>query len=178
MNENLIKSRIKGLEVICYVVTEDQLDNQQRESILGDMFLLIASIMFGSAVSNAFPNFTIFSILLGALMLFLSIWQKYLKYALKKKLEKSSEVKYINYKEDNDSIEIIKATYGSTTRNVDVTETVRGKLVNNKIDMLVLNEEIGFDPHERVNKTLEIIYKHADKIITKKCDEYKRLTIP
>jgi len=178
INNNLVKSTIKGLEVTCYVVTEDQLENQQRENIFGDIFLLIATLLLGVAVSNVYADITFILMSLGLIFIALTIWFKYLKYNLIKRLKKSPEVKYLNVNEEN-TVEIIKATYGSETQYMDATEIVRNKLKDNKLDEIVNNEMMGDkDPHEKVRKTLEVIYKNNGKIIIKKSLEKERILIP
>jgi hypothetical protein len=175
INNNLIKSTIKGLEVTCYVVTEEQLENQQRETIWGDLFLIIATVLLGISFSDLYRYLLLF--FLGILFLFLFFWFSFLKYSLVKKLKKSPEVKYINFEESNE-IEIIKATYGSDTILMDVTEIIKNNLKDNKLDIIVSNIIMGRDPHEKIRKNLEVIYNYNGKIIKKNCLERDRLLIP
>lgn len=178
-NDKLINPTIKGLDVNCFVVTEEQLQNQKQNSIFGDIFWLFGSILIGAAASNKFPENTLLLLLIGLLLLILGILFRYLKDNLIKRLKKRPSIIDI---EKTNEIKIIKATYGIDMKIVDVTEKIINNLIDNKLEMKVSNENLGInkdnDPAIGKHKELEVLYLFNGNIVTKNGKEYEIFTIP
>ena len=51
MEDELIKSQIKGREVTYYLTTEDDLNNLKQKGIFADIFTLLFSIAIGGIIS-------------------------------------------------------------------------------------------------------------------------------
>lgn len=79
----------------------------------------------------------------------------------------------------NDSpLEIEKATYGaSENRLFDVTDKIRGLIVNNKLQELAGNDIMG-DPEENVAKKLTVTYRYKNESFTEVVDEGNTLILP
>lgn len=76
-------------------------------------------------------------------------------------------------------IEIIEAIYGTKEKNINVIGDIKNKIINGKLDMLVMNNEFTEDdPHKGALKKLKITYRYKGENISVECDEYKRITIP
>lgn len=60
------------------------------------------------------------------------------------------------------TLEIIKATYGTTASSVDITELVKKRVSNNSLVLPVETFIIGIDPAPNEPKTLTITYKIGD----------------
>jgi len=78
----------------------------------------------------------------------------------------------------SDTLEILKATYGTDERQVDVTEKVRKLTQKQKAIILVGKEVLGVDPHFGVLKRLQVTYKYKGKILNKECLEREKMELP
>jgi hypothetical protein len=56
------------------------------------------------------------------------------------------------------------AVYGGMNRTIDVTETVRSKTINGKIEIQVLNTVFGCDPDINQKKVLKVEYLTNSKL--------------
>jgi hypothetical protein len=74
-------------------------------------------------------------------------------------------------------LEIIKATYGSPQKFIDITAIIKQMIVNNTLSIKASNQLAG-DPHEGVVKKLIIDYKYEDQPKTAEIREGLRIVIP
>ncbi|MCW3127340.1 MAG: repeat protein [Bacteroidetes bacterium] len=74
-------------------------------------------------------------------------------------------------------LEIIRATYGSDQKNIDVTQTVRDLVLNNKLTVQASNS-LGGDPHHGTYKKMQIDYRLGEKIYSKEISEGETITLP
>jgi len=74
-------------------------------------------------------------------------------------------------------LEISNATYGTEQNKIDVTQTLRQMIKNNKLTIKASNE-IGGDPQYGVAKTLTINYKIGQKSVQATVFEGATVTIP
>lgn len=91
-----------------------------------------------------------------------------------------SEDKDINQKEivqPKPILEIITATYGTEQVNLDVTEELKQKIVNNKLEIVASNSIKG-DPAKGTIKKLTIKYVFGGKTMTKEFVERTKAIIP
>lgn len=73
--------------------------------------------------------------------------------------------------------EIIKATYESVKKSIDVTVQLRNKIVNNELKIIVSNE-IGGDPDPGTIKVLKIKYEFKGTQVEKSFDEGQDVKLP
>jgi hypothetical protein len=56
-------------------------------------------------------------------------------------------------------LNIISASYGSGTRQVDITQRLRSRVQDGRLDVHITNDLAGYDPAPRVTKDLVVIYR-------------------
>lgn len=78
---------------------------------------------------------------------------------------------------DNQLI-IVRAIYGTTEKEIEVTFQYAKQIKNNKLDVVVSNEIAENDPDRGKLKTLKIKYFHAGKLFDKKFIEGSRIQLP
>jgi TolB-like protein len=76
------------------------------------------------------------------------------------------------------SLRIIKAFYGSGEIQMDVTESLQGKVSNNQLAVNVSNETFGFDPLPNAWKTLVVRYETGQGKFSAYAEETRNLFIP
>jgi hypothetical protein len=74
-------------------------------------------------------------------------------------------------------LEIIKATYESPQKSIDITAIVKQMVVNNTLSIKASNQLAG-DPHVGVGKKLIIDYKYEDQPKTVEVIEGSKIVIP
>ena len=88
----------------------------------------------------------------------------------------NSETQKATKLKDN-KLEIIKATYGTPKAESDVTEELRQRIVDNKLETVASND-IKNDPDFGTVKNLSIEYKFGGIIVAKEFTEGNRVVIP
>jgi hypothetical protein len=78
----------------------------------------------------------------------------------------------------NLSLEIHAATYGSSEKVVNVTQTLRARVHSGKLDVVADNEMAGTDPVPNVAKELRLDYSVGGSRRTKVVPEGQRLNLP
>ena len=73
---------------------------------------------------------------------------------------------------------IDRAIYGYNGKGNDVTQRVRDKIRNNRVEMQVTNDTMGGDPNHGQKKNLKVVYTYGNKHYTKFVNEKDWLRIP
>ncbi|MBN1121172.1 MAG: hypothetical protein JXJ17_08840 [Anaerolineae bacterium] len=73
---------------------------------------------------------------------------------------------------------IYSAYYGAEGTTIDVTELLRSRIVDNKLEILVENEELGEDPIYGVGKELVVEYSYQGKKEKVVVSEHSTLSLP
>ncbi len=63
-------------------------------------------------------------------------------------------------------LHINKAIYGKNGQGVDVTNTLRGKIQNNSLDVKVNNKNMGADPNVGADKSVKVEYTYQGRTMT------------
>jgi glycerol-3-phosphate cytidylyltransferase-like family protein len=208
-SEKLIKSEIKGRKVTYYLTTEDDLHNVKSNSLLGDIFSVLASLTAGGIISVILTRATgiqlgqettnVLGILLYVFICGLVIFAlftayfHYQSFTTIKKIKGSGAVKSLRSADQEEAIEtaktekeitpkesrleIIKAEYWTQKAKLDVTEELRKKIVDNKLETIASNDIKG-DPDKKTVKKLTIEYKFDGITITKEFREGQKVVIP
>ncbi|MBI4834197.1 MAG: hypothetical protein HY811_05205 [Planctomycetes bacterium] len=188
MNTNntneLIKTTIKEREVIYYLVTENDLNDIKSKSVLGDIFMLFCSLGLGGFVSvfiaketGALSLLIWLFLIVGVLFLLLTIYFFLQRDTTIKKIATSGEVKSFAKTSSIEPFEIIRATYGTSDKTLDITDIARGHIKNGKLVMKVDNNLKG-DPHINVPKKGIITYKVNGIEMTKAYKEGDTVNLP
>ncbi|MBA4260076.1 MAG: hypothetical protein C0446_13005 [Chitinophaga sp.] len=74
-------------------------------------------------------------------------------------------------------LEILNATYKTTSAEVDVTQVVRQRVSNNKL-IIIANNDLAGDPHPGVPKTLKLNYRVGNKSFSIQANEGDTVIIP
>lgn len=183
--DGLIEATIKAKQETYYLVTEDNLNSLKQKNILGDLFMLLASLAWGayfSVVTTAKaipidpnPNSAtknilqaldtldnvffiagiIFSLLAG-LMVYISFDQ--VRQMKKSKLEVGDNVNKASV--GNLEFLILSATYEWNTGQKEVTQSIKDMVANGIYTGKVMPETFGIDdPAPNKEKILKIHYK-------------------
>lgn len=75
------------------------------------------------------------------------------------------------------AIEILRATYGAGRTQADVTEKVRGAIVNGALQLVVRGENLGGDPVPNTSKTLTVIYRENGVRQTVRVNDFDTLRL-
>lgn len=75
------------------------------------------------------------------------------------------------------AIEILRATYGAGRTQADVTEKVRGAMVNGALQLVVRGENLGGDPVPNTSKTLTVIYRENGVRQTVRVNDFDTLRL-
>ncbi len=78
---------------------------------------------------------------------------------------------------DENTMEIIEASYGTSEKILNITEELKKLVINNKLNIIASNAIAG-DPYPNQVKYLTLKYKYKGHIITKKFLEQARIVIP
>jgi len=182
-NDGLIQTKIHGLEQNAYVITEDKMDSFNNYSFDLQMYLALFSLFFGAFLSSLLviltsPNSYIIKIIFYCslcLMILLAILliKSYLKF---KKVRARVFIKIDELPNILDkSLKIVKATYGTKDKNIDISSYLKEKINNNSLDVKISNDIAG-DPAPTVNKEAEIQYSlngEEKTVIIKENDSFK-----
>ena len=76
-----------------------------------------------------------------------------------------------------EEFDIVKATYGTQRKQIDVTEKLNSLIKNNRLEICVSNDIAG-DPDKGRKKTLTVQYQIGEKIETVNIDEGCTITFP
>jgi hypothetical protein len=74
-------------------------------------------------------------------------------------------------------LRIIKATYGTNTKKIDITNELNNAIVDNKLKIIIDNNIAG-DPHRRESKKAVVKYIFNEQQYDIECDEYGVLELP
>lgn len=78
----------------------------------------------------------------------------------------------------NKNFRIIRATYGTDNKYIDITDRLNDAIVDNKLEIQLTNNIAGKDPVPHVLKYANIKYKDVNEIIDIKVKEYETIKIP
>lgn len=180
-DDKLIKNTIKGRSEVYYLVAEKDLNNLKANSLFGDMFFLLASLSLAGYFSK---QDYVFLLLFGLIFLAFAVYYYYVKYGFIKDIKSSGEVTSINaeastkeYKNENEELRIIQATYGTPSKSIDVTKKLNELIQNGKLNTTASNRLAG-DPDVGTVKTLEVKYENNGILITKKYNENEAVNLP
>jgi len=73
---------------------------------------------------------------------------------------------------------IRSATYGAGETQKDVTEVLKSKVQQGKLQLEVTNDNLGGDPVQNVVKTLSVTYSYAGEARSQEITEHKMLSLP
>ena len=195
MTKKLIKSQIKGREVIYYLTTEDDLNNLKQKGIFADLSTLFFSVAVGGIISiiiarsvsesitldaNKILNVLIYIFIVAALIFWASAIYFYISsYRTISKIKGSGELKSFSAPDTNEKtdFEIIKATYWTQKVHKDITEKLREKIKDNRLDVIASNDIDG-DPDVGTRKKLTIKYRHNGMDLIKEYNEKEKIELP
>jgi DnaJ-like protein len=75
-------------------------------------------------------------------------------------------------------LHINNAIYGKNGKGMNVTNTLRGMIQNNSLDVKVNNKNLGGDPNVGADKNLKVEYTYQGRTMTKVVKEGDRLQLP
>lgn len=174
MTNELIKSRIKGREVVYYLTTEDDLKQIKTTSIFGEIFVLLFSVSIGGIISVVLARaasdlnsellrlldlmniiFIILSILFGLLVSYFFV----ASFGTISKIKGSGELKSFSAPEQNinHGLEITKALFYTSNKSQDITEQMVSLVSNNTLNTKAKIAIFG-DPDPNTHKKLKIEY--------------------
>lgn len=185
---DLIKTKLHGLTINIYTVTEEEVNSFGNYSFGVQISFALFSISIGGIIS-VLPSyeasdiskaifyicFTMSIITLFSFLLSLRQFNK-----TKKNLFKRAE-ESIKIRQDEPTFQILKAIYGTRTNSIDVTDKVSSMVKENKLLFIVTNKIIPSgikDPQVGVRKSLTIEYDFNGTIYTKDYLERDVVNIP
>lgn len=195
MEEELIKSQIKGREVIYYLTTEDDLNNLKQKGILADLFTLLFSIAVGGIVSitiaksfsislspdviNIINVLNIVFIVTAIIFLGLAFYFYYSNYKTISKIKGSGEIKSFSTTDTKKQVgfEIIEAKYWTRRKHKDLTQKLISLIKNGRLEVIASNDIDG-DPHVGTKKKLTIKYRHNGMDLIKEYNEKEKIELP
>jgi hypothetical protein len=80
--------------------------------------------------------------------------------------------------QDENNLIIKYALYGTPSNAQDVTDSLRARVVANKLELRVDNDLLGQDPAIGRRKTLAVIYSYNGELLTKSAREDEVLSLP
>jgi DnaJ-like protein C11, C-terminal len=75
-------------------------------------------------------------------------------------------------------LHINNAIYGKNGKGMNVTNTLRGMIQNNTLDVKVNNKNLGGDPNVGADKNVKVEYTYQGRTMTKVVKEGDRLQLP
>ena len=195
MTEDLIKSQIKGREVIYYLTTEDDLNNLKQKGILADLSTLFFSIAVGGIIQitiaksisesltpevNKILNvLNIVFIIVAIIFLVFAIYFYYSSYKTISKIKGSGELKSFSTPDTKKQtgFEIIEAKYWTSRIHKDITQKLKRMIKNNRLEVIASNEIDG-DPDVGTRKKLTIKYRHNGMDLIKEYTEKEKIELP
>lgn len=184
--DDFVEHEIKKRHFIEYLVTEQELDSIQTRSFVADLIFLFSSIFWstyiGALIISTTPGKITNTLLIVAITLTL-IWAFvfFKNHKFIDKIKKSSGEYLKIEKTSNYILDIKKATYGTDESNIDITELVKSKMENNKLDFIIDNNFIGGpdkDPHRGKTKLFWIEYEYQGVQYKKQFKEHDHVVIP
>ncbi|GEM_PF-6242733 len=106
-----------------------------------------------------FINLPVYSLLFGVF----TVWVAYKIYTV--------------FKLSRSNLKIIKATYGSNIKYIDITNELNRAIVNNRLQIIIDNNIAG-DPHRRELKKAKVTYLFNSKQNYIERSEYEVLQLP
>ena len=185
----LIKTKLNGLTINIYTVTEEEVNSFGNYSFGLQISFALFSLSLGGIIS-VLPSYetsdiskaifyVCFAVSILTLFSFLLILQQFNK--TKKNLFKRAE-ENIKIGRDEPTLQVLKAIYGTLpTNSIDVTDKVSSMVIDNKLSFIVSNKIIpnGIkDPQVGVRKPLTIKYDFNGTIYTKNYIEKNVVNIP
>lgn len=80
---------------------------------------------------------------------------------------------------DSSELTILDANYGLRGRSNPVTEILKSKIKNDKLEILVKNENLGGDPYRgETYKILSVAYRYKGKVFVRSSLQHDLLTLP
>jgi len=141
-SDKLIKSEIKGRKVTYYLTTEDDLHNVRRNSLLGDIFSVLASLSAGGMISVILTRVTgihlgqqttnVLDILLyvficvAVIFAFFTAYFYYQSFITIKKIKSSGTVKSLKSADQEEAIEATK-TENEITQKESKLEIIKAE---------------------------------------------------
>ena len=195
MIEELIKSQIKGREVIYYLTTEDDLNNLKQKGVFADIFILLFSTAVGGMISitiaksisesltpevnNILGVLNILFIVAGLIFLTFSIYFFASSYRTISKIKGSGELKSFSAPVTNKPIgfEIIEAKYWTPRVHKDITQKLKEMIKDNRLEVIASNDIDG-DPDVGTSKKLTIKYRHNGMDLIKEYNEKEKINLP
>jgi hypothetical protein len=195
MEEDLIKSQIKGREIIYYLTSEDDLNNLRQKGTLADLFILLFSLAAGGIISliitktlsvsltsdviKVIEVLAIVFIVIAIIFLCLSVYFYCSSYKTISKIMGSGEIKSFSSPNTKKPIgfEIIEAKYWTPKVHKDITQKLIGMIKNNKLEVIASNEIDG-DPDVGTRKKLTIKYRHNGMDLIKEYNEKEKIELP
>lgn len=211
MNEtknDLIKTIIKGRTVTYYLTSEDDLNNIQSNSILGDIFFSIASIFVGGIVSVCLTIITstntkeiienlnswkIIFIMIVIVFVCLSILFYYKSFNTIKKIKNSGAIESFKQSSNIETPNDLKIDNGNDqndskleiikaeywTNNKRIDVTeILKKRIENNRLAFIASNDLNGDPEPGVVKVLTIEYKYQNITIKKDFPENASIELP
>ena len=174
----LVRTKVHGMNQDAFVVTEDKMNNFNSYSFEFQVVLVLFSTSLGAALgnlNNVSGTAFVVSIILTVVFIFCLIWT-WLKFNKTRKtlFLKSEDVITTD---DFTMPCIVKAIYGTTKNNIDVTEKLRALIKDNKLSVVASNE-IDHDPDKGEKKTMIIIYRFEGRGYTRIYIEGDLINLP
>jgi len=195
MEEELIKSKIKGRQIIYYLTTEDDLNNLKTKGIFADLFILLFSLTIGGIISiviakSVSESLTSESIRIIGVLIFvfiiiglifgsLAVYYYVSSYRTISKIKGSGEIKSFTTPDTTKPtvLEIIEAKYWTPKKHKDLTKKLKGMIQNNRLEVLACNSIDG-DPDVGTRKKLTIKYRHNGITLIKEYNEKEKIELP
>lgn len=172
---NLVQTKIKGRTETYYLVTENDLEQIKSNNILGDIAFALFSVTFGLFITSV--NYLLLIVSLA--LLAIAIFFYYFKYSLIHRIKHSGEIEDFKVpKKASEELRITKATYGASSRTVDITEKLTNLIEDNKLSTQATNALVQRDPTPGVVKSLYIEYEHRGLKLSKKFTENDFVDLP
>lgn len=174
-----VKSVIHKREVQFFIVTDAELNDVLKNTILGHLMLLLCSVyisLFLEALHSTPSEFKTSLLVPGLIFVCLWVWFSFSKPSPFRGL---STTKFVTgAPTTKNELEILSAIYGTSTNAVEVAERLQGFIKNGVFDEKVTNQLIGQDPHIHKDKTLKVVYRYNGIVASKEVKEYDRITLP
>jgi len=78
----------------------------------------------------------------------------------------------------NTGFRLIETRYGTQENNIDVTDAYAQRMKDARLDVIVSNKVIGFDPVPHQRKTLWVKYSHDGNLRQQEFEEESRMKLP
>lgn len=189
---NYISTVIKKRKEVYFLVTEKDLNSLRNSSIIGDVSIIIASIV----LSGYFIDKNSYALLAGIVFIIVAVGFYFFVFSQVKELKSSGEVQSVNINAENDKndqihvknnvpnsnkdnkkLVIIGARYYTAERTKNITQEIEDMVKNDKLTTIASNDIYG-DPHPGEPKKLFILYKYNGVEISKNYNEGEKIELP